>query len=228
MDVLGGVLLWAGLLAVLAGLISLATRRRGWRLLAGGVAMFVAGVYLPIHQIQGTGVTRLDEFAPVFQWGEIHQILVAAPRSSVDAAIRSVTPEEIRYYRTLTWLRRVVGPRGPGVLNPPPGRPILDIFVKAFRQVTDDPGREILMGSTARRGDTLMKIGFNFRIVEVDASHCRVTTETRVYAEGRHMVRGFAAYWRMIYPGSALIRRSWLRAIRIRAESLKSDPMALI
>jgi len=29
--------------------------------------------------------------------------------------------------------------------------------------------------------------------------------------------RRFAAYWRLIYPGSALIRRSWLRAIRQRA-----------
>jgi len=31
--------------------------------------------------------------------------------------------------------------------------------------------------------------------------------------------RTFAAYWRMIYPGSALIRVMWLRAIRLRAEA---------
>jgi hypothetical protein len=28
----------------------------------------------------------------------------------------------------------------------------------------------------------------------------------------------FAAYWRVIYPGSALIRRMWLRAIARRTE----------
>jgi hypothetical protein len=27
------------------------------------------------------------------------------------------------------------------------------------------------------------------------------------------------AYWRVIYPGSALIRRMWLRAVRLRAEA---------
>jgi len=29
----------------------------------------------------------------------------------------------------------------------------------------------------------------------------------------------FAAYWRVIYPGSALIRVMWLRAIKQRAEA---------
>jgi hypothetical protein len=53
----------------------------------------------------------------------------------------------------------------------------------------------------------------------VDATHCWLTTETRVYAAGAKAVRGFAAYWRMIYPGSSLIRRMWLRAIKLRAEA---------
>ncbi len=30
--------------------------------------------------------------------------------------------------------------------------------------------------------------------------------------------RRFACYWRVIYPGSALIRRMWLRAVKKRAE----------
>ncbi|HYW41393.1 MAG TPA: hypothetical protein VE959_00970 [Bryobacteraceae bacterium] len=36
--------------------------------------------------------------------------------------------------------------------------------------------------------------------------------------QGPQLLHGFAAYWRMIYPGSALIRRMWLRAIKRRAE----------
>ena len=59
----------------------------------------------------------------------------------------------------------------------------------------------------------------NFRIEDVDASHCSLTTETRVYAAGPRALRGFATYWRMIYPGSAIIRRMWLRAIKRRAEA---------
>jgi hypothetical protein len=45
-----------------------------------------------------------------------------------------------------------------------------------------------------------------------------VTTETRVIGTDETAARGFAAYWRLIYPGSALIRRMWLRAIKERAE----------
>jgi hypothetical protein len=64
-----------------------------------------------------------------------------------------------------------------------------------------------------------IKIVMNFRIEDVDATHCLLTTETRVYAVGTQPLRGFASYWRMIYPGSALIRREWLRAIKLRAEA---------
>jgi hypothetical protein len=47
----------------------------------------------------------------------------------------------------------------------------------------------------------------------------RLTTETRVYATDASSRRRFAGYWRVIYPGSALIRRMWLRAVRERAEA---------
>jgi len=45
-----------------------------------------------------------------------------------------------------------------------------------------------------------------------------LSTETRVYANDAASRRRFAVYWRLIYPGSALIRRMWLRAIARRAE----------
>src|ERR1039458_6681530 len=67
----------------------------------------------------------------------------------------------------------------------------------------------------------LAKIAMNFRLVERDAAHCTVITETRVYAGGAPVVRRVAAYWRVIYPGSALMRHIWLRAIKLRAEGAK-------
>src|SRR5438132_13350361 len=41
-----------------------------------------------------------------------------------------------------------------------------------------------------------------------------VSTETRVFANSPESRRRFARYWRVIYPGSAIIRRMWLRAFR--------------
>jgi hypothetical protein len=45
-----------------------------------------------------------------------------------------------------------------------------------------------------------------------------LTTETRVYATDSGTRRRFARYWRVIYPGSSLIRRMWLRAVGKRVE----------
>ena len=63
------------------------------------------------------------------------------------------------------------------------------------------------------------KAAINFAI-EPAPFGCRfVTTETRIFAADAGMLGQFAAYWRVIQPGSALLRRSWLDAIRRRAEA---------
>jgi hypothetical protein len=58
----------------------------------------------------------------------------------------------------------------------------------------------------------------NFLITPDGAGGSRVSTETRVFATNDDARRRFAMYWRLIYPGSALIRRMWLRAIARRVE----------
>ena len=243
MTILGGVLEYLGLLGVLAGIVSLlkpvrflGIRSRSKGTLVGflGLVAFAAGVYLPAAETRvGIARTRLDEFVPVYQFSEFHTIDIGASADRVEWAIRTVTPEEIRFYQTLTWIRRFGRPSPPGILNPPERRPILDLFTAgAFHLLADDPGREIVFGhagdahgsSSAEGFKTLhqaplVKIAMNFRIRAVDAAHCTLSTETRVYAVGPQVVHGFAAYWRMIYPGSSLIRHEWLRAIKLRAEA---------
>jgi hypothetical protein len=58
----------------------------------------------------------------------------------------------------------------------------------------------------------------NFHLEDEDRG-TRLVTETRVRATDAAAERRFAAYWRLIYPGSAFIRRMWLDAIRRKAES---------
>jgi len=70
---------------------------------------------------------------------------------------------------------------------------------------------------------TIQQSGFaiammNFLIEDDGQGACVISTETRVRATDPSAKRRFAAYWRMIYPGSAVIRRMWLRAIKKRAE----------
>ena len=236
---IGGAILYLALFGVAVGAVSLLiplrflgirTRKRGLGVLVLSLLAFAAGVYLPVTESRvATPRARLDEFAPIYQFSELHAVDIAAPKDRVDAAIRAVRPEEIRFFKTLTWIRTL------GKSMAPEGRPILASFTAgAFVVLAEDPGREIVIGrgGNAMGGKLwaaeefrafhpapLVKIVMNFRIQEVDAAHCRLTTETRVYAAGTQVLRGFATYWRMIYPGSSLIRREWLRAIKLRAEA---------
>ncbi len=53
------------------------------------------------------------------------------------------------------------------------------------------------------------KVAFNFR-----AAGGELSTETRIRATDPASRRKFGRYWRLVMPGSALIRRDWLRAAR--------------
>ena len=179
-------------------------------------------------------MTRLDEFAPISQFREVHRIHVRATAERAYRAIKEVTAGEIRWLRVLTWLRRL-GRSGPeSVLDPPSHAPILEVATRTgFLLLADSPA-EIVVGMVviaprgARRpgtpeqfraltGPGHAKATTNFGIDRAE-SGCVVTTETRVWAADPRTERRFRRYWWAIRPGSGLIRRMWLRAIRRRAE----------
>jgi hypothetical protein len=179
----------------------------------------------------------------LYQFNEFHSIRIAAPKEEVYRALKLVTADEIALFRTLTWLRRFGRPGREGILNPPPHVPVLDVAARtSFLVLAEEPDHEIVLGTlvAAPRGwhpsgkptpdgvkaliVTTNTPGFasatmNFRIENAGPTACTLTTETRVYATDASTRRRFAVYWRVIYPGSALIRRMWLRAIARRAES---------
>lgn len=246
---LGSIIAYAGLVAALGGGVSLLkplrflrirTRRAGVVVLAAGVAVVMIGMLLPSSmQRIAAPQTRLDEFAPQFQFNEFHHIPVNAPAAAVDKAIREVTADEIWLFRTLTGIRRGGREMPQSILNPSKA-PILDVATRSgFLLLADEPGREIVIGAVVmappgtKRPESfgpqdyqaLERVGFakatmNFRIEpQPGEGSVTVTTETRVYATDEASARRFARYWRVIYPGSALLRRTWLRAIQKRAEA---------
>jgi hypothetical protein len=62
------------------------------------------------------------------------------------------------------------------------------------------------------------KAAANFIISENSHGGFSVTTETRIHIPHPKTRKKFAVYWGIIYPGSAWIRRLWLKAIKRRAE----------
>ena len=220
--------------------LKIRSRARGALILVIGVLVTVAGMALPAPEKRiATPRTRLDEFVPVYQFDEFHAARIAASCDQSYHALKNVTAGEILLFRTLTAIRRFGRPGPEGILNAPERLPLLEVATRTgFLLLAEDPGREIVIGTAvvAPRGwrprhrptpegfKRLHEPGFalaamNFRLEDAGPNACRVTTETRVYATDAKSRRIFARYWRVIYPGSALIRRMWLRAIRERAEA---------
>jgi hypothetical protein len=244
------ILVYFGLLLSIVGIVSVArplrflgvrTRIAGAGLLLVGLAVAAAGAALPAPLLAPTGERGLlDDFVPACQFREVHEIRIHAPAEAVFRAVKAVTAREIRFFRLLTWLRSPHLTRArEDILAPPADRPLLDVALRSgFLMLAEDPPRELVFGTLlcgrlprvsrpAPRDFTefnrpgFCKIAMNFRLREEDGGWVRLTTETRVFALDASARRRFAAYWRVILPGSAFIRRMWLDAVKRRAEDAR-------
>ncbi len=178
----------------------------------------------------------LDEFLPSYDFSERHETFVAATPEAAMAATRRVTPSDVPLALVLLTIRSVpyfLSRRRP-ILTP--RGPILEQIVRIGFAVLADRPREHVLGVVGRfwRPDSgLLPVpseqfaafsepGFAKAVVDFRADPSGdgsvLSTETRIQATDESARRKFGLYWRVIMPGSALIRRAWLRAIRKRAK----------
>ncbi len=205
--------------------------------LIGAAAAY--GISLSMPRATASGERNgIDEFSPAYHFRERHTIAIAAPAARVFDAVRTVSADEIALFQTFTWLRRFGQPGPEGIMNAPDHKPILDVATQTgFLLLQDRPPHEVVIGAVVvappgtRRPKSfgvadikqLTAPGFatatmNFRIEEAGSGTSRLITETRVFATDRTALRRFTPYWRIIFPGSAILRVTWLRAIKARAE----------
>jgi hypothetical protein len=174
----------------------------------------------------------LDEFLPDFDFAEHHSTTVAAsPERTLEVA-RDLRARDVPLMVGLMALRRLPT-RG---FERPSPRPVLDQMVRNGFVVLAERSDEVVLGVVGRfwklgggmrpvsaaefvpfAEPGYAKAAIDFR-VETAPGGCRISTETRIETTDEHARRSFGRYWRVVHPGSALIRRAWLRAIRLRAE----------
>lgn len=241
----GGFIALVGVVLVLkpAAWLGIRTRRRALLIVAAGALLTLIGLRLPVSEHRITRAeTQLDRFAPAWQFREVHSLRIAAPPTRVYEAIQRVRADEISLFRALTWIRRGGRALPPGILNAGNSESLIDVATSSgFVRLADSTPHELVIGTVviapAGVKGTLtpdvfqqeLPAGFalatmNFRVTPDGADGSVVVTETRVYANSPDAQRRFAAYWRIIYPGSAIIRRMWLRAIRHRATQAPAKP----
>ncbi|HUQ88062.1 MAG TPA: hypothetical protein VM096_10915 [Vicinamibacterales bacterium] len=220
------------------------SRLRAFVMALGGVVT-VVGIALitPSPQSFVGPTTGIDDYMPQYHFREHHTIAVSASPDRVYAAIKSVSADEIALFRLFTGIRRFGRPGPESILNAPAKQPILDVATRTgFLLLIDRAPSDIVLGAVVvappgiggpRRQFTgadfmgLIQPGFakatmNFRIQELGNGTSRVDTETRVFATDGVALKRFTPYWRVILPGSSILRATWLRAIKTKAEKASS------
>jgi hypothetical protein len=239
-------LAWTGIAAALAGLVSLVRPprflgvRTRWHALAValcGAGLAVTAVVWPapiVRLAQPPG--RLDQFLPEYQFSEYHEARVHAP---VEAVVKAMQQVSLADMPAAVLLLRIRGAASGHFSGPPPDhRPLLETMLQSgagFLALDVHDPTELVFGMVgfvhrpkprittpeefaAFTSPDGLRVVFNLRVVPEDGGVVRVSSETRCLANGDEARRTFARYWRIIYPGSAIIRRVWLDAIIARAE----------
>src|SRR4051794_2651574 len=167
----------------------------------------------------------IDSFLPEWDQRERHETFVAAPPGRVDEAVRALNARDLPLARVLMTVR--------GIAKRAEGPPLLDAMVReGFAILGDWPAEEVVVGLAGRPWRTQVDRFDDFRLYDRPGSiravtnfamaperaGTRLTTETRIQATDAEGRRWFRLYWLLVMPGSALIRRELLRAVKRRAE----------
>lgn len=211
--------------------------------LLGAATLAVAGStllwYAASDDLQQSASTALlESIMPAYDVQEVHSTHVDAQPANTFAAVLAVTPGETALARPLLWVRTLPARmRGAGRIDDALwNRPFLSMPSTGILGYV--PDREIVVGLIGKfwqlrhgervavqsREQFMAFNGSGFAVstlsfhVDAEGSGSRVTTITRVRTTDADSRRAFLRYWRVIGTGSAVLRRTWLRAVKARAE----------
>jgi hypothetical protein len=239
-------LVYSGIVLALCGLANLVVpfrflgvRKRavGALGLAGGVALTLAALSWPASTIRvAQPSSRLDGVMPEYQFVERHAVRTQARPEQVMQAIRQSTFGDMKSLATLLKVRGAFVGGSAHDIGGMQEKRILDSFA-ASGYLSASSEREVVMfgvwnAREQRRPDVrtqqqfvdyrergAVKTAFDFSVQDASDGWSEISTETRVLAVGDTTCRGMGRYWRLIVPGSGLLRLQWLEGIKRRAES---------
>jgi hypothetical protein len=181
----------------------------------------------------------LDAAMPQYEFVEHHRIRVHAPLQDAYSALQAVTLDELAAYPILMKIRsgamgrRWSKPKGPSpaiiAVFSDPGSGYVLIERNEREMVFGGLGRVVANGEkpvlsspaafASFHQSGCVKVAFNLKVDDSGNGWSTLSTETRLRGLDAESRRGMAAYWRLIYPGSGMLRTMWLQAARARAEN---------
>ncbi len=188
--------------------------------------------------------TVLDSVMATYHVRQVHHAVISAGRPVVWSSLQEVSLREMPVFRGLMTARELpailLGRRW---LTADVDRPILaQMTAVGFVVLAYEPHGEMVLGLLTRpwrpggvgaappdaaafwRFDApgWVKAVVAFRLDDVDG-RTRLVSETRVCATDAAALRRFRMYWRGIGWASGLTRRTWLAAVKRRAEAVKPE-----
>ncbi|HEY3440232.1 MAG TPA: hypothetical protein VGK29_05755 [Paludibaculum sp.] len=218
-------------------ILGIRKRAAGALILAGGVGLAIAALLwpAPMFRVAQSG-TVLDDSMPEYQFFERHSARIHARPEQVMQAIRESTFGDMKSLATLLKIRGAAL-RTHTTGDPFQNKRILDAF-SASGYLSGGSDHEIVMFGVVNvreqrrpevrtlkecadyREEGGLKMAFNFNVEDVGGGWSTISTVTRVLALDDSTRRGMGRYWRLIVPGSGLLRLQWLEGIKRRAESM--------
>jgi hypothetical protein len=191
------------------------------------------------QRANGSPVTLVDETLPGYQIAEKHSIFIEAPPARVFDSLKRAKDDEQSVIKLFNLLPVIAGKRDASSLSEGE-KPLYEMLRETSGLVLEKPNKEFVTANIATVDEHIpstpntvrgfvayrlrhneMKLPVSFR-VDPEKGGSRLTTETRIMFADRNLCHDYGWYWGVIYPGSSLLRISFLEAVKRRAESALS------
>jgi hypothetical protein len=201
------------------------------------ITMSVISLLVPPKQYHTKTNLAIDTLLPVYSFNEYHEVIINASIDEVKHALQTTGVRDIPVILLLMKIRGISeydkdmsdlvtnnqtmesSFKSPDfnfiVANP---FELLTLMIMKASAKTPPPAINTLQEFKAFSEPGYVKIAVNFLFKNLNNGQTLVSTETRNFPLSPADSRIFGRYWRIIYPGSAIIRRLWLNTIARKAE----------
>lgn len=236
---------WIGAILAIVGIISLVKplaflfifdRTIAAAVLCGGLLISILSIYWPVPVYHSQTDLKIDDFLPEYSFNEYHEVKIKASPEKVKYALQTTGVKDIPAAHLLMKIRGIAGDKesdkvtnnqaDPETLTTPDFNFFVVDSTEFFsfmmiKATAKTPPPEI---KTPKQfldfnDPGYVKVAFNFRLISLENGQTLLTTETRNQPITQKDRCHFGRYWRIIYPGSAIIRRVWLDTLAKKAES---------
>ena len=244
---IGAILFIVGLISLIYPLafLFITNRTIAGCVVLGGLLISATSLISPVKLEQSpTSDQQIDGLMPTYSFNEFHEVRINSSLEKIKQVLQVTGVKDIPAARLLMGIRGIADEDvdlsdrasnnlvGSDTISTPdfnffvvsPNEWITVMILKSVIITNNSnqpapPNITTLEQFRAFNKPGYVKVAVNFRFISTNSNETIVTTETRNNGITRKDNRVFGYYWRIIYPGSAIIRRVWLDTIKKKVEN---------